>query len=686
MSGQTVGAPSPARADLLALNEDALTALGNRGLVKRAAKELAGGLGASIGVSADGVVEASYPDGVITVLHAAATLAEARCSCAAPGLCRHRVGLVLAYQQWHGKTDGSDENEAGANEAGEEKPPAASSPAEIDDATLGRVFGARSMEAARRRLATGFDAVLHRAFGASPARVELPTCTVTFHVPGDPSYATTDAAQAHRAEAVVLAVWAFRAADEADAEAEAAGGAGLRVHLGASAEDADEIDLTALGRAADVVDALLLDGAANAGPLLRGNVRHMARELDAGSLLWPAAVLEDLADQADWYAERSARHEMRRTADLLSEFHARRRAAMRTPASVRTLLGIGEPRSTPLKRVRLIGLGCRIGGGSGFRTAELFFAHPLDGTVLLLRRTWQVDEAKAPTTAQLRARRVAGSTVHHLAAANLVSEVASRSASRLIELGSQSTVKTAVMPVGNAWRTLPESLVVRDFNALIARLARRGPRVLRPRVAAEDVFVLAVHGVEGLRYNAAEQRLEVVVVDERGTEATISADYSAYSEHALNAVGRALSGDEVSCLVSGTVTVQSERIQLRPLAIWRGADAPLVVPDLAEEGGRGVVPSGVARVRGGPRHQLSSALDLLDEAADLLIEHAHRGVGMLSLPAAEGVRRLAHATDRNGLTAISALLAAYAAALATEDRSARARAWVDCFLSVEACR
>ncbi|WP_051451908.1 hypothetical protein [Actinospica robiniae] len=677
MSGEA-GSAATVRGDLLALNEDALTALGNRGLVKRAVKELAGGLGASIGVSADGAVEASYPDGVTTVLPAAAALAEAACSCAAPGLCRHRVGLVLAYQEWHG---GSGPSEKGTAES----QGTLSSPADIDDVTLGRVLGARSLETARRQLAKGFDVVVHRAVGASPARVELPTCTVTFLVPDDPSYATTDAAQAHRAEAVVLAVWGYRASIEAHGDAEAVPAAGgVRVHLGASATETAEIDLSALAAAAEVVDTLLLDGTANAGPLLRGNVRHLARELDAASMLWPAAVLEDLADQADWYAERSARHEMRRTADLISEFHARHRAAARTPASARAILGTAEPRSTPLKRVRLVGLGCRIAGGAGFRTAELFFAHPLDGTVLVLRRTWPVDEEKAPTIAQLRSRRVAGSTLHHLAAANLVSEVASRSASRVIDLNSQSIAKTAVMPVGNAWRALPESLVIRDFNALLARLARRGPRLLCPRVAAEDVFVLAVRNVEGLRYDPAEQRLEAFVVDEHGTEATIAADYSAYSEHALNAVGQALSGGEVSCLVSGTVTVQSGRIHLRPLAIWRGADTPLVVPDLAETGGRGRVPGGVARTRG--KRPLAAALDLLDDAADLLVEHAHRGVGMLAHAAADRVHRLAHDLGRHGLSAVSALLDVYAATLVTEDRPARARAWVDCLLAVESCR
>ncbi|MCC9742562.1 hypothetical protein [Streptomyces sp. MNU89] len=45
--------------------------------------------------------------------------------------------------------------------------------------------------------------------------MELPTCTVRFPVPGEIGYALTDAAEAVRGEMVALAVWAFRAADEA---------------------------------------------------------------------------------------------------------------------------------------------------------------------------------------------------------------------------------------------------------------------------------------------------------------------------------------------------------------------------------------------------------------------------------------------------------------------------------------
>ncbi|NEA24335.1 hypothetical protein, partial [Actinomadura bangladeshensis] len=87
------------RADLLSLTPDALAALANRGLVKRAAKDLDAGGGPAITAAPDGGIAGTFPDGTETCLPAGAGLEAATCSCAATGTCRHRICLVLAYQR-----------------------------------------------------------------------------------------------------------------------------------------------------------------------------------------------------------------------------------------------------------------------------------------------------------------------------------------------------------------------------------------------------------------------------------------------------------------------------------------------------------------------------------------------------------------------------------------------------------
>ena len=70
--------------------------------LKRARKETAEGRGATADELADGTVVAVFPDGATTRLAAGTPLKAASCTCGAATMCRHRVGLVLAYQQRFG--------------------------------------------------------------------------------------------------------------------------------------------------------------------------------------------------------------------------------------------------------------------------------------------------------------------------------------------------------------------------------------------------------------------------------------------------------------------------------------------------------------------------------------------------------------------------------------------------------
>ena len=88
------------RADLLALSLDDLTALTNRGTVKRAQRELeAKECTGTLEETDAGDVTAEWSDGVECRLPAGGVVRDGRCSCAAVGLCRHLIRTVLFYQQ-----------------------------------------------------------------------------------------------------------------------------------------------------------------------------------------------------------------------------------------------------------------------------------------------------------------------------------------------------------------------------------------------------------------------------------------------------------------------------------------------------------------------------------------------------------------------------------------------------------
>ena len=88
----------PMRADLLALTTDALATLANRGLVKRATKEL-DAAAPWLATAADGTLTGTV--GRRGHHHAAGRRRARRgaCTCGASGVCRHVLVVVLAYQR-----------------------------------------------------------------------------------------------------------------------------------------------------------------------------------------------------------------------------------------------------------------------------------------------------------------------------------------------------------------------------------------------------------------------------------------------------------------------------------------------------------------------------------------------------------------------------------------------------------
>jgi hypothetical protein len=436
------------RTDLLALTPDALAALANRGLVKRAAKELDAGAIPALGTDPDGTVQGKFPDGTTTTLPPNTTLDAARCSCGAAGVCRHRIAVVLTYQR---------DNESTA-------PAELWSPGTVTDEDLAALIGERTLRRARRAFQAGYRAKLrHPTEQDQTAQAELPTCTVTFLVPGDLSYVHTDAV--NRDEATALAVWAFRAAETPATDT---------VDVGGSPTTAT--DLTAV---TDLLDQLLLDGATNASEVLDAAWQRLHRDLTAQRLHWPAAVITDLLAQLTAYRTRSAAYDADQFAALLTELHARTTAT--GPRA--EVLGPDEPAETPLKRVRLTALGARLRTAT---TADIYFA---SGDVVLVQRD-----------TPLR-------TGQRLAASNVVSESATRSASRAVTLKTSRVAKTSLTPVGTAWNHLPQALVVDDYAAAAAHLAELPPRQVRARVEAELVRAVRVTEVTDVAYDPAAQRL-----------------------------------------------------------------------------------------------------------------------------------------------------------------------------------
>ncbi|MET8760088.1 hypothetical protein [Lentzea sp. NPDC004782] len=585
------------RPDLLALTPDALAALANRGLVKRAAKELDAGAVPALDTDPSGTVQGKFPDGTVTTLPPSTTLDAARCSCGATGVCRHRIAVVLAYQRTREPS----------------APVELWSPAAVTDEDLAALLGERTLRRARRVLQAGYRAKLRRPTADDrTAQAELPTCTVTFLVPGDLAYVHTDAV--NRDEATALAVWAFRAADAHGTDT---------VDVGGSPTTAT--DLTAV---TDLLDQLLLDGAANASEVLDVAWQRLHRDLTAGRLHWPAAVITDLLAQLTAYRRRSADYDSTQFAALLTELHARTTAT--GPRA--EVLGFDEPAETPLRRVRLTALGARLRTAT---TADVYFA---SGDVVLVQRE------------------TALRTAQKLAVSNVVSESATRNASRSVALKTSRVAKTSLTPVGTSWDDLPQALVIDDYGAAAAHLAELPPRQVRARVEAELVRAVRVTEVSGLAYDPAAQRLTATLHhaphgDQPSTPRTrcfLEAAHRAVAPHALDALATALRANPTT--ITGTVRRHRGTLVIDPIAVH--TDSGVVVPDLAADPTRQSLPPGAT-----PADELSAAVD---GALTVLADAAHRGLDNLTDGLLARVREVGAHLHRTGLRTAAAGVAAFA--------------------------
>ena len=640
-----------ARADLLALSDDTLSALANRGIVKRAVREVAEGKGPAVAEAEDGTVTGTFADGTDVVLAPGATLERATCSCPASGVCRHRVMAVIAYRDQPAPAEWTPW-----------------SPADFTDDKVEALVGSRVLAAARKAFRAGYRARVRRPSAEDPVpTVELASCTVRFLVPRELGYARVDAARGAREDALALAVWAFRVADEADAGAavvDVAVGGGRSERLAAGGSGVEPV-LALLG---DV----LADGVANTGPALATAIMAARAPLDAQNLRWPVDALDDLAGQLDAYRARSARYRAEEVAALLAEIVARHRCVVGGGASLRPgVLGTEEPAETPLRLLRLTGLGARVSGDDGVRTVEVYLAHGEAGVVLALRRRAEAaDGEEAPSAAALGRRKAGGARLSALAGGNVVTESAVRAASRIVRIAESRVGRTTVAPSAGAWDDLPTGVLVGDLDAEAARLAGLAPALVRPRIVAENVRAVVVEEVKGVQYLPGDQRLLAAIRAPVG-RAVVSFAHSSACAGAVDALAEALGGSLGPVrFVAGHLHRHAGDVVLEPTAVVAGSS--VVVPAFAP-----ATAAAIAAGAGATQDPLAAAVD---DAIATSAEVVHRGWRHLPSGWTGRAERAAGGLRRVGLEKAAGAMTDLATATRAASTDGALERWADAHL------
>ena len=649
------------RADLLALSPDDLTALTNRGTVKRAQREVEPGeCVGELTEAPDGTLTAKWSDGVECVLPAGAVLADGRCSCAAVGLCRHLVRTVLAYQRQ-------------AAQAAPEAPAPQGpwGPGAISDEELARHYRPSALAKLREQFERGVLVELVRSAKPS-ARFHLQGCMRRFLVPGDPRYTHCDCAEPAPCGHAALAVWAFRLLPPDQSAAILATGA-----------QAPPAPIGLL----DGIEAALLEltefGVSGAAAAWAARLAKLEEACRATDLVWPAEVLAELHQQHERYAAHDALFAPERVADLAGELLARCDAIRHDTGAMPQLLvrGASGDKAGAVGSARFIGLGC--GARVRRRSVELtaYLQDSDSGTVVAVRREFPDGDPGQPARpfAELaQAPAVKGSPFAALGAGQLLIRGGKRTAGYQLLPGRADA---SVQPQGFAWESLRPPVLAEELAELDARLSALPPASLRPRRVAEDFHVCAVAGAEAVQFVAATQTIQAVLVDARGGRALLEHPYTSRGAAGAEALlARLADRPEGLRFVSGPVRRGPAVLVIRPVClVWEEAGQRTALQPWVDSGtGTAArLHPPVAAVAGDAAGeyltQLQAALgELLVlglARADALVtrrwqqlRHSGEAVGLARLarqvaPLADALERKAHALDWDWRPAGRAVLA-----------------------------
>ncbi len=636
----------PVRHDLLALTPAALAALSNQGLLKRALRECEEGRGPGLETGEDGTVTARFADGVEVRLVPGRALKDCPCTCGAVGACRHRVGAILGYQR------------SGAAAARREELLAPWSPAEVDDAALERLLGkaALARASALRRRGVLVEVTRGDFEGDRLPRAQLATATVRFLVPRDPSHARCDCRARTGCEHVALAVWAFRLAAQRDPAALV-----LTVEV-ADPTAPDTRRESGLQAAREAAGLVLLEGASRLPPAAGARFALARMALEQARMAWLADAVDDLQALVEAYGRRSARYSPGRLADTLVDLLARARAAEghgALPAAA--VLGSDEAPQAELDQLRLCALGARVEADGDQRLVEVLFAGPASQSVLVVRRSLGPSDGGDDGPNLARRAGLAGASLGQLATCQLVSNAAVRRPNRQVSFRTGPLRKTSVLPGGAELDVVPQSLRVREVPGFERQLTAQAPRMLRPRLVAEDVRVISLARVEAMTYDAGQQALRATCFAEDGQAPfVLEGHHRAVAPGALPALARLLGSGAVRAVVGG-VRKHGARLVVDPIALWTDR---IEVLDFQE----GSIEA-LQLLAGLPNHREEAVEDpilgQLGRVHSLLAEAAHQGLRNVGPPWRGRLKEAGARLGAQGLSRVHAVLERFDDALST---------------------
>lgn len=530
------------RPDLIALTPDDLAALANRGLVKRAQKELeAGEPAAQWTETDDGTITAVWTDGTTCVLPGGKALQQARCDCAALDLCRHILRTVLAWQARQTST---------ADEAA--PPPQPWNPARITDELIDSQVPKAMRDRARQLLSQGILAEVLCAVKPS-ARFHFPGHTVRFPVPDDLRYTQCSCSDPAPCAHAVLAVHAFRLLPANQSS-------------GIVSEGPLDAPVThePLLAAADCVREALSSGLATLSSSWRDRLRRIAAE----SLPWPAQLLEELAEDYDRYTARDAAFSPEQMLSRAGELLLRADAILAgcAPVPQAFIRGLKADRDSDLGSARFIGLGASVVEARSSTAVHVFLQEADTGHVVTVTREFNEppETVRKPFHQLAQTSSVKDASIASLAAGQLIAQGGRRTAAGRLIIGRARAV---VNPQNFTWEQLKAPVLVEDFGEIMARLRLLPPACFRPRRTGSDFHVCPIQTVEAARFDAQTNSIIARLTDTAGAQAMLLHPWTQRGQPGAEALLAELQSGARPAYVAGHAHAHGQALVFHPTAV-----------------------------------------------------------------------------------------------------------------------
>jgi hypothetical protein len=628
------------RADVLSLSSEALARLTNKGLLKRAERDIAEGNGPTVTVVSE-AIRAEFSDGTVSELVADRSVEDANCTCGAKGWCRHRVAMILACQSMVPK-----ETEKW-------------SPGGFTDENLISYLGAKLVSDARQLL--GDRMVIRLDTQTKVPTARLPTCSVSFLSNQSLQYARCSCART-RCEHIVLAVWAFRETINQSQSEVILGDSKKAIPHSLDINLFDEIEATCI--------SLANEGAVNIPLHLVIRINESIRRCQDAGWCWMQHALQALHEQIDAWSKRHAIYQPGVVSSLICEIVARARVARGGDDQLASeVLGLGVPMMTKLARTTLTGLGARVIVRDNHAHVRVYLADGASGDVVFLEDHHDVD-AQRPVTWKSR-KAAPGVLMGSLATGSTISDGVRRHADHSLALldkkGATQTGQLAADWVSLCQRH--QHLSVRNARAFAKSIMDSPPHWLLPRDGARDMRILWVSDVGEPTFDPSSQELLCPLVDEeRSTTVLLKYAHQPYMPRSVDAIARLLKNRENPIrAIAGLLRLGSHGLEIEPCSIDNGSMH--LAADTAD------VPQVALPHAIGP-HESGDPLQLIESCLTLLDRLHHQGLNTINRTDEAEIARMFSMLGKTGYARLASLL--YGLSIERSALMDKGRASIEC--------